>query len=250
MLLQIVSDLHLEFDEVPFELPPVEGRDLLILAGDIAVQKKALGFVQTQLEHSPVVYVPGNHEYYGRSIERVDRFWEGVNLPYFTYAPCVVRIIDRVAFCLGTLWTDVDNGNEHSKYVASRAMHEFRGGVKYQNRHFTPDDSIQLHKKTLDTWSTWLEQNKSLYDKVVVISHHAPHVQSIAKKYDGDLLNPCFYTDLSWFIELYRPVLWAHGHMHNSFDYKIGDTRVVCNPRGYFDFELNPNFDPKFCVNI
>ena len=75
--------------------------------------------------------------------------------------------------------------------------------------------------------------------------------QSIDKSRYGDVpLNFCYYTELTEFILDRAPALWLHGHVHSSFDYMIGDTRVVCNPRGYVGNEVNPNFDPELVVEV
>ena len=51
-------------------------------------------------------------------------------------------------------------------------------------------------------------------------------------------VNGAYSSDLSEFI-LDRPQikLWTHGHTHDTFDYMIGTTRIVCNPRGYDGYE-------------
>ena len=75
--------------------------------------------------------------------------------------------------------------------------------------------------------------------RFVVVGHHAPSEQSVAEMYKHDtLMNGNFFSNLEQFI-LDRPQieLWTHGHMHNPSDYKIGTTRVVCNPRGYIGHE-------------
>jgi Icc-related predicted phosphoesterase len=84
----------------------------------------------------------------------------------------------------------------------------------------------------------------------VVVTHHAPSPRSIAPKFADSELNPAFTSNLEPLIEHYQPALWVHGHMHNSSDYKIGQTRVVCNPRGYFPDELNPLFNPDLVVDL
>jgi hypothetical protein len=75
--------------------------------------------------------------------------------------------------------------------------------------------------------------------KYVVVGHHAPSMQSCADRFRGDrIMNGGFYTELGDFM-VYRPQikLWVHGHTHDPYDYVIGETRVVCNPRGYIGYE-------------
>jgi Icc-related predicted phosphoesterase len=84
--------------------------------------------------------------------------------------------------------------------------------------------------------------------KTVVVTHHLPHARSIPSRFHDDLLNAAYASDLSDVIESGRPALWVHGHTHDSCDYQVGDTRIVCNPRGYDD--ENMRFDPALTVQV
>ena len=51
-------------------------------------------------------------------------------------------------------------------------------------------------------------------------------------------------------IEIKQPSLWLHGHTHESFDYNIKNTRVVCNPRGYINSpDLNKSFNKDLIID-
>jgi Icc-related predicted phosphoesterase len=89
---------------------------------------------------------------------------------------------------------------------------------------------------------------KSVPGPTVVVTHHLPHPRSIPGRFKGDLLNAAYASDLSDLIEQGQPVLWAHGHTHDSSNYRVGSTRIVCNPKGY-DNE-NKSFDPALIVEI
>ena len=84
--------------------------------------------------------------------------------------------------------------------------------------------------------------------KTVVVTHHAPSSQSVHPRYARDLLTPAFASNLEKLMDGDRAALWIHGHMHESFDYEIYDTRVVCNPRGYAPRALAPDFRPDLVV--
>lgn len=71
------------------------------------------------------------------------------------------------------------------------------------------------------------------YDKRIVMTHHAPSWQSVHSSYINDRMNGCYVSDMDDFIISTEPDIWIHGHVHNSFDYNIGKTRILCNPRGY-----------------
>ena len=111
--------------------------------------------------------------------------------------------------------------------------------------YFRPEHARQLHLAQ----TAWLEGKLiEMFDgPTVVITHYLPHRHSIHPKYKGDRLNPAFASDLS---RLVRPPvkLWIHGHTHESFNYVVNGTRLVCNPRGYLPMEPNPAFNPRFVV--
>lgn len=96
----------------------------------------------------------------------------------------------------------------------------------------------------------WLDgQFSEQFDgPTVVVTHHAPHPGSVHPGFTNDLLTPSFVSDLSSEIERWQPDLWVHGHVHDSFDYRVGRTRVLCNPRGCGD--ENRDFNPGLVVEV
>ena len=84
----------------------------------------------------------------------------------------------------------------------------------------------------------------------VVVTHHAPHPRSMHSRYGSDLLSAAYVSDLTTVIEAGQPNLWVHGHVHESFDYRVGATRVVCNPHGYGAGIENPKFDPGLVLEV
>jgi hypothetical protein len=110
--------------------------------------------------------------------------------------------------------------------------------VKEEPAKFSPQDSVDDHKQALDYINHVLMNDDT--KKYVVVTHHTPSWQSCAPKWLGDrVMNGAFHTELGDFIA-YRPQikLWVHGHTHDAFDYVLGETRVVCNPRGYIGHEM------------
>ena len=83
----------------------------------------------------------------------------------------------------------------------------------------------------------------------MVITHHAPTPRSIAPGFHGSTLNPAFASNLEPLIARYQPAFWIHGHVHNSVNVMLGETRVVANPRGY-NADENPDYDPALCVEL
>src|SRR5262249_10274772 len=114
------------------------------------------------------------------------------------------------------------------------------------SKSFTPEASVALHRRSRAFLRRML--NAPFDGPTVVVTHHGPHPNSINARYLSDVLNPAFGSDLAALIESGRPKLWIHGHVHSSFDYRVGATRILCNPRGYGN--ENPGFDPLLVVDI
>jgi hypothetical protein len=98
------------------------------------------------------------------------------------------------------------------------------------------------------------ELAKDFDGETVVVTHHAPSFQSVHERFAGDKMNICYANNLEALM-WYNPIkLWIHGHVHNSLDYIVGDelqsTRVICNPRGYFGYEENRDFDPRLTIEV
>jgi 3',5'-cyclic AMP phosphodiesterase CpdA len=263
--IRVLSDLHLECDEP--EVIPHAQADLIVLAGDI--HNHAVGprwAAETFDGAVPVVYVPGNHEYY-------DGEFGALEAAMHDAAASVdnVHVLNNAALVdpagqwrvLGTtLWTDFTlcgadaDALATSIAAAQRVMLDFRGLIQVTwprergvtpeanaTRDFTPDDSLALHAQA----RAWLESElaKPFAGKTIVVTHHAPHRLSLAERYADDKVSAGFVNHLP---ELVRePVaLWVHGHTHTAFDYTVNGTRVVCNPRGYLDRRTGQMENPHF----
>lgn len=253
MKLNILSDLHLSCGALP---RPENDADVVILAGDIARPQDAIawasGFAQ------PVLYVPGNHEYYGGSIvgtvESLKRLCAGTTIHVLDNDELV---IGGVRFLGTTLWTDFMLFGQGERQTAAigealRSMRDFsriRIGDAPQAL-FTPADSAALFA----VHAQWLEARlaERYAGPTVVVTHHAPSRSSIHPRFVDSLLNACFVSDAERLLDGDRARLWVHGHTHDSFDYLQNGTRVVCNPRGYAKDGVNenPRFDPDFSVEL
>lgn len=231
MKLQILSDVHNEFSILPV---PHTDADVVILAGDIDIKNRAIEWAK-QFE-KPVLYVLGNHEFYGEQFQKISEntqeLTQGTNIHFMNDKEVV---INGVRFLGGILWTDFElYGSfraEYAKLDSQLSMNDYKTihfGPNY--RRLLPSDTLQMHQKTVSFLKEKLVQ--PFDGKTVIITHHAPSPQSIAPQYKGDKLSPCFASDLEYLMGE-SVVLWAHGHVHNSNDYKVNGTRVVSNPRGY-----------------
>jgi Icc-related predicted phosphoesterase len=108
-------------------------------------------------------------------------------------------------------------------------------------------DSVGIHK----TSRLWLEQQceARVSEKMVVVTHHAPSLLSVPEKFRTDQLSPAYASSLDTVVAGSRAKLWIHGHLHEAKDYTIGQTRVLCNPRGYPD-ETDSGFQPELVLEI
>ncbi|MDR5756737.1 metallophosphoesterase [Caballeronia sp. LZ035] len=247
MKIRVLSDLHLECDE-PLAIPYAQA-DLVVLAGDIHNHAEGLRWAAENFDSNvPVIYVPGNHEYYDAEFGAMEAAMQDAarsvdNVHYLNNASLVDR---RGAWrVLGTtLWTDFElfgSGESdigRAQEACTKVMLDYKGLIQLawpepdgEPRAFAPDDSLALHEQARG----WLEAElaKPFAGQTIVVTHHAPRRESLAPQYAEDIVSAGFVSHMPTLTR--APVaLWIHGHTHTSFDYEADGTRVVCNPRGYF----------------
>ena len=249
MKLHILSDLHIEFDD--FNIPDVDA-DLVILAGDIHVKDKGLKWILRQNLKIPVIYVLGNHEFYNnrfpKLIDKLKRQARGTN----------VHILENDAIDIGgihffgcTLWSDMELFGDRSTAIAEAAegMNDYH--LIWNNethRMLTPQETVAWHKQSAKKLREFLETDDPR--KSVMVTHSVPSIQSIPERFQDHVLVPAFASNMENLIQEFSPRLWIHGHTHDSIDYQIGKTRIICNPRGYVPHAYNPDFDEKMIVRL
>lgn len=245
--IRVLSDLHLELG--PWQAPQAEA-DVVVLAGDIHAGTHGLHWAHRQFPNVPVIYVPGNHEYYDEELE------DALALLRREAQRVGIHLLDgnevRVAgvrFLGATLWTDfaLHGGAagtlKESMAYADQAMADFEL-IRYRGRRFEAKLSRSLHLGQVQ----WLEASLAAGTDgpIVIVTHHLPHRLSIAPRYEGHPLTAAFASDLDHLVR--SPVaLWIHGHTHEPCDYRVNGTRVVCNPRGYEDHD---GFDPVLVIEL
>jgi Icc-related predicted phosphoesterase len=276
MKIAVMSDLHLEFDAryadhpeqgkqsqnaLDFYLnPPQPEADLLVLAGDIHHGPLAVDWVIRHFS-VPAIMIGGNHEPYGHELFRTIAFNRqraaatGGRVVFLERASWVHQTAagERLRLIGATLWTDFQlyGTPTESMEIAEQRLDDFRLiNVErgYQLRPLLAADTVRLHRVSVNFLRD--ELSRPFDGPTVVITHHAPSPRSIAPAFRDDPLNPAFVSDLEAIIRTFQPPLWVHGHVHNSFDYRIGRTRIVCNPRGYSPDQLNSAFDPCFVAEV
>jgi predicted phosphodiesterase len=250
MRIHVLSDLHIEI--AAYQPQSVEC-DVVVLAGDIGNHVQGIEWGRRIWPDKEILYVPGNHEFYRR--ERTETLQQmrdcahrlGVHLLDNDEA-----VIAGIRFLGSTLWTDFKLFGEELKKSAmldgSKYLNDFRL-IRERDRVFSPARSIQLHK-TSRAWLT-AKLQEPFSGKTVVITHHLPSAQSVAERYKTSLTSACFASNLDELMG--ASVLWIHGHTHDSFDYVLRGTRVVCNPRGYCRNPEKPEnleFDPGLVVEV
>ena len=252
MKLNVLSDLHLSVDGLPH---PRNDADVVVLAGDIARPRESAEWARKF--DKPVLYVLGNHEFYGGSIEatadELKRLCAGSNVHVLDDDEVE---IDGVRFLGSTLWTDFGLLGDVAKgtaMVGARNLMRDFSRIRIDdatNVLFTPEDSTALYERHAE----WLDRRLDVRQQgpTVVITHHAPSRQSIHPRYADSLLNACFVSDAEYLFRDGRAQLWIHGHTHDSFDYTLRGTRVICNPRGYAKAGVNENpfFDADLLIEV
>lgn len=250
------SDIHNEFSVFNFPELERESETTLVLAGDIFVAeeknsaRKFLNDVSRRFDE--VILVAGNHEYYNGSLLRVPAKIEALSHEYNN-----VHFLHRRSVKLGgvwfvgaTLWTDFKNGDPFAKLEAgilkdykkirTGLRADSKGQLAYARKVTTNDISFENYK---DREFIAKELQRLKGEKVVVVTHHAPHLLSGEAFYRANKMTALDYayynTGLDDLILDYGPAFWIHGHTHYKADYTIGDTRVICNPRGYNELDSN-----------
>jgi predicted phosphodiesterase len=254
MKLQIFSDLHL--DAAPIKpITIVDGVDIVIAAGDtcegaLRAFEHLRRIVPMQI---PIIMVMGNHEYYRRFVP------DELSLARATAPALNIHLLEddavvfgQVRFIGATLWADYQLFGEALQArvmsVCSQNMNDHRliGWSKQPWLRFRPQEATLLHHRSRTYFAATLAER---FDgPTVVITHHAAHRQSIHPDFQNDWLSAAYVSNLSDLIEARQPTLWVHGHTHHSFDYRIGATRVLCNPHGYGN--ENPAFNGSLVVEI
>jgi Icc-related predicted phosphoesterase len=262
-----MSDIHLEFEDyykdgniifpnTYFSVPEHEGdsSSILILAGDVGLIRKKYTYMHF-LENVGkrflrVIYVPGNHEYY-RGVHGLDMKELKENLSDIN-----VSVLDNDSVRIGnqlivgaTMWTDFDRGNPLIMMKATGYMSDY-SLINHVNENgsilnITPEYILSEHKKTIE----YLHQTLANSNGAIVVTHHLPSFRSVCvRKWGYHFSNHLYYSDLDEMIMNYKPKAWFHGHTHDSCNYVIGETNVLCNPRGYKGHDLNLDFDPNAFV--
>jgi predicted phosphohydrolase len=258
--LWIFSDLHQDWPDNAWDpAAHAPACDVIVVAGDAhAPLTQAIDWLADRLGGTQILYAPGNHDFWwdgddGR-YTLADQLARGRDLA----ARRGVTLLDNDSVMLGgvrylgaTLWTDLRLGTwsaTDAARSARRNMNDYRRIRRRpsgKHKYIRPSDTLALHRES----RVWLDAQLGLPNAgpTVVVTHHAPHADSLPPGFD---LAHCYASDLSRLIQDRQPNLWVHGHVHNRVDYRLGITRIVCNPRGHVEEDSSRTFDPSFVIQV
>jgi predicted phosphodiesterase len=266
MRLRVLSDLHIR-DHGPPALPRRGAdppADAVLIAGDVHRGTDAIRWLRAAFPERPVVYVAGNHESYDgyldatlASLRRAADPLPGANAE--APVPNGVYFLERNELTIGSLrilgctfWTDFNlfAGKR------ARAMRACRANVDdYRRIHLLrarralrPRDTARIHQTSVRWLRNRLAAPPPGVRATVVLTHHAPAPRSVDPRYADSFTSAAFVARQERLVEASGATLWVHGHVHASFDYRIGDTRVLANPQGHGD--ENPAFRPGLVVEV
>lgn len=248
--LQIVSDLHLEFSYITMDY---SGCDILIMAGDIhsdigKLKKHILSILKAN-KSLEIIIIAGNHEHYSKTVpETIEKMTRLLNIPRCHFLQNNKIEIFGLKFIGSTLWCNppVDCWDGITAGIS-----DF-----FNIKNFSMLDCIKYHEESIK----YITENIT-DSETIVITHFLPSFSSINDRYKCDnetekhaMINHYYATDLENMILYKNPRLWIHGHTHTGCSYYIGNTRVICNPRGYSENyngnEENRFFNRKMVVEI
>ena len=235
MKIRLLSDLHIEGGVYKYEHL---GEDVLVLAGDIHTKCRHRELLDQVPKFVKILFVAGNHEYYGGTFETTNAFFCDLEDEYdnFYFLFNQGTTIEDVEFFGGTMFTDfsLDGDPWKARQYCKEGIADFHWINTFKaegfiTRRWNVEDHVVQHEAFVYELAGWIRATEGR--KRVVISHFQPHKQCVGPRFAGSVLNPYFTVDMSAWMGW--PGLWLHGHGHESRDFYELDTRVVCNPRGY-----------------
>lgn len=248
MKVQVVSDLHQEFGYIELSFTDA---DVVVFAGDVNIGVKGIEWILETVKDIPVIYILGNHEYYKgsypKTLRKIIELSQDTNVHVLENRSVV---IDGITFHGATLWTNFRllGDSRVNGSICQEKMNDYkmiRRDPSYSKLRSI--DTYVIHQSSMK----WLEESlaSTTTQKNIVVTHHAPSIQSVPEKLRGDVLSSAYASNLEATILRYSPAYWIHGHIHEPAKYTVGDTTVLCNPHGYIDEPYN-GFDKKLIIEI
>ena len=240
--IQYFSDIHLEFGALDIGRTDA---DVIVAAGDIGVGTQ--GLERLKKLDKPVVYVAGNHEFYGQE------YYSTIKALRAGAKGSTVRFLEQESFVWGevrflgcTLWTELGGDENDQLDDLIHLVNDFRK-IKYRQSVLSFRDYVLLHRES----RRWLigELEQPFDGKTVVVTHHAPTPWSWHES-PGSIKRFAYCNELKELFHNFEIAAWFHGHVHVVSDYRCSGARILCNPRGYHPAHLVADFDPERTVEI
>jgi predicted phosphodiesterase len=228
-------------------------RDVLVIAGDFGVPRYepfSFGVMVSALRcfsvnYNHVIYVPGNHEYYHSSFDQCNMDLQSIKAAVFVlngiHGATNVHVVNNRVICI----------DEH-RFVCTTLWFNERpaniGRTHMLNDFSLINDSLSRFHAEGEIATKFLRQHVTEGD--VVVTHHLPSYKSVDPEFIGSMSNCFFVNDDAESLIWNKPAIWIHGHTHTSCDYELGDTRIICNPFGYYGSASNPDFNHQLIVDV
>lgn len=241
MRINYFSDVHLEFG--PLEVPFTDA-DVIVAAGDIGVYLDGIEWLKGFSK--PVVYVAGNHEFYGREYRSTLASLKAGAVDNIHFLENSSVVLGGTRFLGCTLWTELGGDDNDLFPKLKRAVNDFRH-IGYKTGFMEYSIYTEMSRESKD----WLikELKKPFPGPTVVVTHHAPTYWSWNSS-PTSLMRYAYCNDLRELFHQHPIDVWFHGHIHSVSDYRCADARILCNPRGYEGKKLVADFDPAKTVEI
>ena len=251
MKINYMSDLHLDIASMA-DIYNEEAADILVVAGDLAEHPSGLDWLKrqaTRYEH--VLYVLGNHEFYGNEFEFVaPDVREKLINTNITLLDNNVFTYKDVVFIGSVFWTNFNKADPLAMWHCSRGLSDYTQ-IKHKGKSITPEFILEQHYTATAFVMNEVDKYTNSDKKMVVITHHAPSQMAYEGSiYKGDILNTGFASEYFDFVFESKIHSWIYGHLHDAHSYTIGDTNLHINARGYFGHEHVPGFSVNKCIEV
>ncbi|MDX3925185.1 MAG: metallophosphoesterase [Shinella sp.] len=264
----LISDMHVTHAELSQpEHVLIPDADICICAGDISdIIQMSMEFLSRHISpRMPVVMVLGNHDCYGTTIDAALKIAkQKTSAGNVTVLENETLVLGDVRIIGATLWTDFEipwgqdeeiplpDRREVAINFCKRYVVDFRE-IYRSGWHETGMPGLLMARELITRHNASrafinAELSRPFEGKTVVLTHHAPTPWSLDPRFKGNPTNAAFVSDLTDLIEQEQPELWVHGHVHRLFDYRLGRTRVICNPKGYRKEQTG--FQPGFVIDL
>lgn len=267
MKIRLISDIHSEFFNSVEEFTPywnrafpsleTDAETVACLAGDIGAvcSKTGLKLIEFILRDcssrfKKVIYIMGNHEYYGSCIPRAEEKIAArvADLTNVTVTSMGAETVDGHRIISATLWTDFKGCDPLVMWDAKMKMNDYKKirTPGYASR-LTPEYILGVHRRHL----AFIENQLKEFPGALVMTHHAPHEKSIDPRFANDSLNYAYVNSLGRLFNEYDIGAWLHGHSHMAVKYSMGDSTVWSNPVGYpSEYVARAHYTPSLIIEL